>query len=83
VALPAAAVDELFERCAEPPGLELTIDLEAQSVRDGKGFDVAFEIDPYRREMLMRGLDEIGRTLLDESSIAVFESRRTLLAGTP
>jgi 3-isopropylmalate/(R)-2-methylmalate dehydratase small subunit len=83
VALPAAAVDELFERCAEPPGLELTIDLEAKSVRDGKGLDVAFEIDPYRREMLMRGLDEIGRTLLDESSIAAFESRRTLLAGTP
>jgi 3-isopropylmalate/(R)-2-methylmalate dehydratase small subunit len=42
---------------------------------------VHFEIDPYRREMLMRGLDEIGRTLLEESSITAFERRRVREAG--
>jgi 3-isopropylmalate/(R)-2-methylmalate dehydratase small subunit len=81
VTLPATVVDDLFDRCAEPQGLELTIDLEAQSVRDGSGLDIAFEIDPYRREMLLRGLDEIGRTLLDEPRITAFEQRRTLGAG--
>jgi 3-isopropylmalate/(R)-2-methylmalate dehydratase small subunit len=81
VALPEAVVDDLFQCCAGPRGLELTIDLEAQSVRDDDQLNVPFEIDPYRREMLMRGLDEIGRTLLEESSIVAFERRRALGTG--
>ena len=52
----------------------LTVDLEAQRVRDDHGFDTGFPIEPYRREMLLRGLDEIGRTLLVEEKIAAFES---------
>ena len=79
--LPGAVVDDLFERCAGPEGLELTIDLDAQSVRDDFELNVPFEIDSYRREILMRGLDEIGRTLLEESRITAFERRRTLAAG--
>jgi 3-isopropylmalate/(R)-2-methylmalate dehydratase small subunit len=82
VTLPEAVVHELFERCDRAGGLELTVDLEAQSVRDDGGLDLHFEIDPYRREMLMRGLDEIGRTLLDEPKIAVFERRRGLEVAT-
>jgi 3-isopropylmalate/(R)-2-methylmalate dehydratase small subunit len=81
VALPGAVVDDLFERCAGPEGLELTIDLDAQLVRDDHGLHAPFEIDPYRREMLMRGLDEIGRTLLEESRISTFERRRALGTG--
>ena len=83
VALPGGVVEDLFERCAGPRGLELTIDLDAQSVRDDCELNVPFEIDPYRREMLMRGLDEIGRTLLEESRITAFEHRRTLRASAP
>ena len=56
----------------------MTIDLQAQRVEDGHGFATGFEIDPYRREMLLSGLDEIGRTLLDESRIAAFERRRVI-----
>ena len=41
---------------------------------DGKGFDVTFAMDEYRRDMLLRGLDEIGRTLLQEDRIAAFEA---------
>jgi 3-isopropylmalate dehydratase small subunit len=37
-------------------------------------------MDDYRREMLLQGLDEIGRTLLDESRIAAFERGRALAA---
>jgi 3-isopropylmalate/(R)-2-methylmalate dehydratase small subunit len=83
LALPGAVVDDLFERCTGPEGLELTIDLETQSVRDDYELNVSFEIDPYRREMLMRGLDEIGRTLLDESRITAFERQRTPGVGAP
>lgn len=76
VILPEHAVDELFRRCHAVRVYELTVDLVSQTVRDRDGFKARFEIDPYRREMLMRGLDEIGRTLLNESRIAAFERRR-------
>jgi len=77
VALPAAAVDELFRRCAAVQSYELTVDLDARSVSDRAGFHVQFAIEEYRRDMLMRGLDEIGRTLLEEHRIAAFERQRT------
>jgi 3-isopropylmalate/(R)-2-methylmalate dehydratase small subunit len=76
VVLPEAAVDELFRRCAATENYDLTIDLESRSVSDRAGFHARFEIEEYRREMLLRGLDEIGRTLLEEASIAAFERRR-------
>jgi 3-isopropylmalate/(R)-2-methylmalate dehydratase small subunit len=83
VTLPELVVHQLFERCDGTGLLELTVDLDRQSVRDGSDLDVHFAIDPYRRDMLMRGLDEIGRTLLDEPKIAAFERRRALEAVAP
>jgi 3-isopropylmalate/(R)-2-methylmalate dehydratase small subunit len=82
VVLPASVVDQLFERTGHNEVLELTVDLDAKSVRDNLGLEVHFEIDSYRREMLMRGLDEIGRTLLDEPSITAYELRRGLEVAT-
>jgi 3-isopropylmalate/(R)-2-methylmalate dehydratase small subunit len=80
VVLPESAVDQLTRCCAEA-GYEVTVDLEQQSVRDGTGFNVRFEIEPYRRAMLIRGLDEIGRTLLEEPQIAAYERRVGAGAG--
>ena len=69
--------DELARRCLAGHGAyRLTIDLEAQRVTDEAGFSAAFTMEPYRREMLLRGLDEIGRTLLEEPRIAEFERSR-------
>jgi 3-isopropylmalate/(R)-2-methylmalate dehydratase small subunit len=76
VALPEAVVDELFRRRAAAQHYELTVDLSARSVSDRAGYHVQFEVEDYRRDMLMRGLDEIGRTLLEEDRIAAFERRR-------
>ncbi|MDQ3208489.1 MAG: 3-isopropylmalate dehydratase small subunit [Gemmatimonadales bacterium] len=75
VVLPEAAVAELFQRCAAIPKYEVTVDLEARAVSDAGGFRAGFEIEEYRREMLLRGLDEIGRTLLDEPLIAAYERK--------
>jgi 3-isopropylmalate/(R)-2-methylmalate dehydratase small subunit len=80
VVLPDAPVAELFRRCATA-GYEATIDLEAREVRDAAGFRAAFGIEEYQREMLLRGLDEIARTLLDEPRIAAFERTRVALSG--
>ena len=82
VALPENVVDELFRRHAQSAEYELAIDLEQLSVTDGNGFQAPFTMDEYRREMLLHGLDEIGRTLLDEERIAIFEQRRQALSAT-
>lgn len=54
---------------------EVVIDLEQQVVTDDRGFSARFVADPYGRELLLRGLDEIGRTLLEERSIVAYERR--------
>jgi 3-isopropylmalate/(R)-2-methylmalate dehydratase small subunit len=78
VALSESEVDELFRRCSARLGLEITVDLEHQTVSDDAGFAAGFAIAPYRREMLMLGLDEIGRTLLEEERIIAYERDRGL-----
>jgi 3-isopropylmalate/(R)-2-methylmalate dehydratase small subunit len=77
VILPERAVEELLRRYrAVPGGYELTVDLVTTTVRDARGFESAFEIPAYRREMLLHGLDEIGRTLQHEEAISAFERGR-------
>src|SRR4029079_17151718 len=62
VTLAEAEVAELFRRGgAAPDGYEVTVDLERTEVRDAAGFRAEFPIAPYRRAMLLDGLDEIGR----------------------
>jgi len=75
-------VEALMKRAAAAAGgYRVTVDLERQLVSDDAGFSARFEIDPYRREMLLQGLDEIGLTLLQERLIAAFEQRG--VAGRP
>jgi 3-isopropylmalate/(R)-2-methylmalate dehydratase small subunit len=77
VVLPEARVRELFQRAAAATGgYDLTVDLVERRVTDGAGFEASFEIDHYRRDMLLQGLDEIGSTLRHEAAIAEFERRR-------
>jgi 3-isopropylmalate/(R)-2-methylmalate dehydratase small subunit len=57
------------------PGIEATVDLEAQTASLGD-LKVPFQIDEYTRWRLMEGLDDIGLTLRDEPAITDFESRR-------
>src|SRR5579863_3446268 len=63
VSLPEAEVDELFRRSACEVGYTLTVDLEVQAVTDAQGLRHPFQIDPFRRECLLKGLDDIGLTL--------------------
>jgi 3-isopropylmalate/(R)-2-methylmalate dehydratase small subunit len=77
VCLPQFHIDELFRRAEVPYQLE--VDLRRQIVSDDSGFEATFEIAPYRREMLLLGLDEIGSTLLQEERIATYERQRELL----
>ena len=68
-------MDRLFERCQQDPEWELTIDLEQCQVRDQGGLEISFEVDGFRRECLLNGLDDIALTLQQADQIAAYESR--------
>ncbi len=68
-------VDTLIQRAAGG-SYEIAVDLEQCVVSDDHGFSARFTADPYGRELLLKGLDEIGRTLLEEPSIAAYERSR-------
>ena len=73
VTLPDAEVNELFQRTEKNEGYRLTVDLENQTLTDDFGFTFSFQIDPFRRECLRKGLDDIGLTLRLADRIAAFE----------
>ena len=77
VVLSEEQVEKLFERAASP-GYELTVDLERQWVTDDDGLRFSFEVDPFRRECLLKGLDDIGLTLQHEDKIREHEARRVV-----
>jgi 3-isopropylmalate/(R)-2-methylmalate dehydratase small subunit len=70
-------VERLFRRANANPGYELTVDLERQWITDDEGLRLGFEVDPFRRECLLKGLDDIGLTLQHEDKIREYEARRT------
>jgi 3-isopropylmalate/(R)-2-methylmalate dehydratase small subunit len=53
----------------------LTVELEAQRVVLNNGESVPFEVEPYRKAMLLRGMDEIGLTLSRLTDIEAAEAR--------
>jgi len=74
VTLAAAQVDELFRRAEKTGGYRLTVDLETQTITDEAGLKIPFQIDPFRRECLLKGLDDIGLTLRFADEIAAYEN---------
>lgn len=66
-------IDELFKRNEQNEGYHLTVDLNEQTVTDNKGLRYTFDIDPFRKDCLLKGLDDIGLTLQHEPDISAFE----------
>ena len=76
VTLPEELVTAIIEQARANETYELTVDLEARTVTDGRSFSAAFVIDDFQRHCLIEGLDDIGLTLLHESDIAAYEAKR-------
>ena len=68
--------DALMADAADIENPELSIDLETQTIRRPNGVEVSFEIDPFRKQCLLEGLDDIGLTLEKGGSIDSFEATR-------
>jgi 3-isopropylmalate/(R)-2-methylmalate dehydratase small subunit len=77
IELSEAEVEEIFRAVARREGLRARISLPEQTVTllDQPPRRYHFEIEPSAKEMLLKGLDEIGLTLAQEDAIAAFERR--------
>ena len=80
IVLDAASVDDLFQAVIATPGYRLQIDLERQSVIAPDGMVYRFEVDAFRKNCLLNGLDDIGLTLQHVREIKEYEARRKLEA---
>ena len=69
-------VDHLFTEVAAHPGFRLTIDLPAQTVTAPGAKPMHFDVEPFRKEGLVNGWDEIGLTLRHADAIKAYEERR-------
>ena len=68
-------VQRLLARSTANPQHRITINLQAQTVSDDEGFSAPFDIDPFRKDCLLNGLDDIGLTLRHAEELARYESR--------
>jgi 3-isopropylmalate/(R)-2-methylmalate dehydratase small subunit len=80
IVLPQARCAELRAALARNPGAKLVVDLEAQTVTGPVGVSEGFgtdrvEVDPFRKQLLLSGMDDITFTLSQADNIAAFEKR--------
>jgi len=73
--LAPAEIEQLFREVAAIPGYRLQIDLESETVSTPTGATFQFSIDPFRRQCLLNGLDDIDLTLQHVAEITAFEER--------
>jgi len=76
VKLPREVCDQLMEDATLGANARITIDLQRQVVVRPNGEEIAFEIDPLRRHLLLNGLDDIGQTMQQAPAIDSFETRQ-------
>ena len=82
VTLPEETVNRILEKAESDPGYVLTVDLEGLRVWDGdEEISATFDVEAFRRHLLLNGLDDIGLTLEHEDAIAAYESRRAEHGG--
>ena len=64
---------QLFELVAAQPSVALTVDLDAQVVHLPGDEDLPFDVDPFAKQMMLAGTDELGWLLAREPAIAAYE----------
>jgi 3-isopropylmalate/(R)-2-methylmalate dehydratase small subunit len=76
IVLPDFHLDHLFQEVAAHLGYRLAIDLPAQTVTTPSGQVMRFDVEPFRKECLVNGWDDIGLTLRRQDAIRAYEERR-------
>ncbi len=73
--LPQEEVDKLMDDAERGANAMVTINLEEQTISGPDGKTLSFDLDPFRKQCLLEGLDDIGLTLKHEKSISSFEEK--------
>jgi len=71
--LTESEVDQLFQHTESEQGYSLSIDLPSQTIKDAYGHVYNFQIAPSRKEVLLKGLDDIGQSLQHAAEITAYE----------
>ena len=74
IVLDAGKVQEIFEYVANNEGAELNVDLPSQTITAGDK-NYQFDVDPFKKECLLNGWDDIGLSLRHEDKISEFEKK--------
>ena len=80
IILPTEIVESLIAAVEKEPGAHIRVDLESQKVKAPDGTEHAFDVDPFRKQCLLAGTDDMGFTLGLKGNIEAFEKgyERTL-----
>ena len=76
IVLPQEDVDKLMDDASRGSNAVVTVDLEKQEIRGPDGGMIKFDVDPFRKQCLINGWDDIGLTMRHEKSIDTFEAKR-------
>jgi 3-isopropylmalate/(R)-2-methylmalate dehydratase small subunit len=76
IALPQEEINKLMDDAMRGANAVISIDLEAQEIRGPDGGMIKFEVDAFRKQVLMNGWDDIALTLRDEGKISTFEKNQ-------
>ena len=72
----SAKLDALMDEIAANEGVRFSVDLENQKVTTPAGNDFEFEVEAFRKQNMLLGLDDIGLSLMHEDKIAAFEEKQ-------
>ena len=75
ITLPKAQVQSLMKKSERGQNATMTIDLEKQTITDPDGVEITFDIEPFKKQCLLNGLDDIALTTQHEKDITAFEKK--------
>lgn len=75
IVLSADQIESIFQAVEGEEGYSLSVDLPGQALSGPAGLKISYEIDAYRKECLLEGLDEIGVTMAHAAEIGAFEEQ--------
>jgi 3-isopropylmalate/(R)-2-methylmalate dehydratase small subunit len=76
IKLPKEIIDKLMDDASRGSNAIIEVDLEKQEIKGPDGGTVHFDIDPFRKHLLLNGLDDIGLTMEKASDIDAFEKKQ-------
>jgi 3-isopropylmalate/(R)-2-methylmalate dehydratase small subunit len=78
IALPQSEIDKLMDDAERGANAIISVDLEKQEIRGPDGGVIHFDIDPFRKQILLNGWDDIAMTLRDGAAIDDYEAKAKL-----